>query len=130
MTPENKSGDVHATPDDVYVRFVRRVTPLIALFGCAGALIVGFRWGVKTGVGFLLGAALSYLSFWRWRRVADAMGTAPARRASIVMILRFALLIAVAYGIIKYLELPAGAVLSGLLSAGAAVTVALLLELF
>ncbi len=114
---------------DAYVRVVRRVTWLIVAFGCAGASAAGLRWGWKSGLGFLLGAALSYLSFWRWRRITDAFGAAPRGRASLTMIVRFLLLIAVAYGIIKYLVLPPAAFLTGLLTAGAAVLVALILEL-
>jgi len=118
-----------ANDNDAYDRLIRRVTPLIAVFGCLGTAIAGMRWGWKSAAGFLIGVALSYLSFWRWRRIAEAVGAAPARRASIMMILRFLLLVALAYGIIRYLDVPPAAVLTGLLAAGAAVTVALILEL-
>jgi len=118
-----------ASDNDIYQRIIRRVTWLIAGFGCAGSAIVSLRWGWKAGTGFLLGAALSYLSFWRWRKIAEALGHAPRPHASALMILRFLLLIALTYGIIKYLDVPPAAVLTGLLAAGAAVFVALILEL-
>jgi len=116
--------------NEAYGRIVRRVSWLIAALGGAGAVFAGIRWGWRSGAGFLLGAALSYLSFWRWRKITDALGAAPTGRGSVGMILRFVLLIALAFGIIKYLEVPPVAVLTGLLAAGASVLLALLLELF
>jgi hypothetical protein len=108
---------------------VRRVRWLIIIIGSAGAAFAAILWDWKSGAGFLVGAALSYLSFWRWKRIADAFGTTPGSRASGIMILRFALLAGAAYVIIKYLKVPPGTVLTGLLAAGAAVFTALILEL-
>jgi hypothetical protein len=122
MTAESDNG--------AYARVVRRVAWLIAALGCAGAIVAGVRWGWRSGVGFLLGAALSYLSFWRWRRITDALGAASNGRGSFGMIARFLLLIALAYVIIEYLRVPPVAVLTGLLVGGASVILALILELF
>jgi hypothetical protein len=122
MTAESDNG--------AYGRIVRRVAWLIAALGCAGAVFAGMRWGWKSGAGFLLGAALSYLSFWRWRRITDALGTAPTARGAVGMIVRFFLLIGLAYVIIKYLNVSPVAVLTGLLAAGVSVILALIFELF
>jgi hypothetical protein len=115
--------------NDIYARTVRRVTWLILGLGVAGAIALGVNRGWKFGGGFLIGAGLSYVSFWRWRRVADAMGGTPGPRSVLLMLLRLALLIAVAYGIIRILMLSPAAVFLGLLVAGASVIVSLIIEL-
>jgi len=120
MTTRNES--------DIYARTVRRVRWLIAVLGATGAIALGIGQGWRFGTGFLIGACLSYVSFWRWRKLAESIGTSGPRNV-IQMLLRFVLLIAAAYGIIKLLALSPAAVLLGLLVPGAAVTVSLIIEL-
>jgi hypothetical protein len=111
---------------DPYRRIVRRIAQLTIWIGGAGAL-AGFAWkGPRFGAGFLLGAALSLASFWRWKKVVDAVGSGAKPRRAWVWLLRFVALAAAAYVIVKYLEVTPLAVFTGLLaSAGAAVTAAI-----
>lgn len=113
-----------------YARVITRITKLIVVIGVAVAAVLAVRVGWRFGLGFLLGAAMSYLSFWRWQRVVESLGGAFEGRSTALMVVRFALLVAAAYGIVKYLEVNPVAVFLGLLVAAAAVTVAIIFELF
>lgn len=101
----------------------------MAAIGALGTLAITLRQGWKSGVGFLLGAGLSYLSFWRWQRLVETLGKASTARSFGLMAARFLALAAAAYGIVKYLEVNPLAVLLGLLVSAAAVIVSLIVEL-
>ncbi len=119
-----------ASDDGVYERIVVRITRGIVGIGLIGFVFACAAKGWRFGLGFLLGAALSYLSFWRWRKVVDALGTDSKSGRSIkAMIGRFALLAIVAYAIVKYLEVNPVAVFFGLLAAAAAAIVSIVFEL-
>ena len=114
---------------DVYQRIVRRITWFILVFGLLGGVALGVAKGVGFGVGFLLGASLSYVSFWRWKKVVDALGGPQKRRSMWQWVLRFAVLIAAGYAIVNYLEVTPVAVFLGLLVSAAAVVVSVIYEL-
>lgn len=120
MTPGNDS--------DIYARTVRRTTRLIAGIGAATAVALGISQGWQFGAAFLLGSGLSYLSFWRWKKLTESIGTSGPSNVT-QMLLRFVLLIGAAYVIIKALGLSPAPVLLGLLVPGAALTVSLVIEL-
>ena len=118
---------------DLYRTTVRRIAWLTVWIGGAGA-IAGFVWkGPRFGAGFLLGAALSLASFWRWKKVVDAIGPGgKPRRTSVrvlVWLLRFAALAGAAYVIVKYLEVTPLAVFTGLLASAGAALMAAIYEL-
>jgi hypothetical protein len=112
-----------------YVRVVGRITHVILIIGPLGSLGAAVLRGWRFGLGFLLGAALSYLSFWRWQRVVEALGTTAKGRSFARWMIRFIGLVAIAYAIIKYLEVSPVAVFLGLLVSAAAVIVSNILEL-
>jgi hypothetical protein len=114
---------------DVYQRIVHRITRFILVFGLLGGVVLGVAKGVGFGVGFLLGASLSYVSFWRWKKVVDALGGPPKRRSMWHWVLRFGVLIAAGYAIVNYLEVTPVAVFLGLLVSAAAVVVSVIYEL-
>ena len=62
-----------------YERVVRRIRGLILILGAAGAIALTIWQGPRVGGGFLIGAAASYLSFWRWQHVVESIG--PGKRA-------------------------------------------------
>jgi hypothetical protein len=114
---------------DVYTRLIRRTLQAIAVIGTAGSIVAALRWDWRIGLGFLLGAALSGLSFWRWQRVTESI-TGGGRAGSLAgMVVRLALLVGAAYAIIRYLEVNPVAVLLGLLVSAAAVIFAIVFEL-
>lgn len=117
------------TPAGTYERSVRRIAYLILALGPIGAIAAGFLKGLSFGIGFLLGAILSALSFWRWKKVVDALGAAPDRRSTRYWIVRFAALAAAGYVIVRYLEVPAAALFCGLLVSSVAVVISIIYEL-
>lgn len=121
MTVETGAG--------IYERMIVRISWLILIIGVAGAIAAALTKGWRFGLGILLGASLSGASFWRWRKLVDALGGTPQQRSLFVWLARFALLIGAAYVTVKYLEVSPAAVFLGLLVSAAAAIVALIFEL-
>jgi len=122
-----------ANDADAYRKMIGRIARLIVVIGLAGTVAAALAKGVVFGFGFLLGAMLSAASFWRWKKVADSLGRtdgpSPKGRSAMKWVLRFALLIGIAYVIVQYLEVPTAAVFFGLLVSAAAVVVSIIYEL-
>lgn len=112
-----------------YERVVRRIRGLILVLGAAGTIALAIWQGPRAGGGFLIGAAASYLSFWRWQHVVESIGPGKTRRSAWLLPLRMALIIAVGYVIIRITGVNQAAAVVGLLLPGAAVTCELLYEL-
>jgi hypothetical protein len=114
---------------DTYGRIIQRITLAILVLGAAGTATFVVIRGWRFALGFFLGACMSYLSFWRWQTVVESLG-GPAKERSVKgMIVRFVVLAAAAYGIVKYLDVTPVAVFLGLLISAAAVIVSILFEL-
>jgi len=112
-----------------YSGVVRRMRRSILLLGIAGAIALAIWQGWQSGAGFLIGAAASYLSFWRWERVVDSVASGTKRRSPWLLAMRFVLLIAAGYVIIELTGVNAGAALFGLLVPGVAATGEIIYEL-
>jgi hypothetical protein len=112
-----------------YERVVRRIRGLILFFGATGAVVLAGWKGPRIGGGFLIGAAASYLSFWRWQHVVESIGPGKARRSPWLLTLRMALIVAAGYVIIKITGVNQAAAVVGLLLPGAAVTCEIIYEL-
>jgi hypothetical protein len=112
-----------------YERVVRRIRGMIVILGAAGAMVLAVWKGPRVGGGFLIGAAASYLSFWRWQHVVESIGHGKARRSPWLLPLRLAVIIAVGYVIIKITGVDQAAAVVGLLLPGAAVTCEIVYEL-
>jgi len=119
--PENDEG--------FYQRGMRRITGLILALGIAGAIGLTPVKGYRFGLGFLVGAGFSYLSFWRWQRVLEAIGPSFKPQSSLRLMLRILLLIALAYVIIRFLDLNIAAAGLGLLVSAGAVIIEIIYEL-
>jgi hypothetical protein len=113
----------------LYEGFIRRVQRIILALGLAGAVGLSFYRGLLFAAAFLIGAAISFTSFWGWQRVVDALGPNPRQRSRSFFILRLFFLVGVACVIIKYLRLNVAAAAIGLLVSGAAVVLELIFEL-
>lgn len=124
----NSSPTTPASEPDIYQRIIRRITFWIVVLGPLGAILLGISKGLGFGAGFLLGASLSYLSFWRWTKVVDALTGASKPRSIGLWLLRFAVLIGAGYVIVKYLEVTPVAVFMGLLVSAAAVVISITYE--
>lgn len=113
----------------VYEAANRRIAWIIVALGLSGSVALTIFHGWREGAGFLLGAAISYLSFWRWRKVVDALGTPSGRpRSASVWILRFLAMALLVYGIIRFLEVNLAAAVTGLLVSAAAVLIEIFYE--
>jgi hypothetical protein len=112
-----------------YDRFIRRVTWIILILALTTSIALAIIKGIGIGVAFLIGAAVSYASFWGWRQLVDALTPEPKKRSPFPFALRILLLIALAYAIIRFLGLNVAAAASGLLVSAAAVLLELIHEL-
>jgi hypothetical protein len=117
---------------EFYEQALARMTRIAAVVGAAGAVAVAVVSGPRMGTGFLLGAAISFFNFRWWVNLAGALGGSakvPVRASAALLGLRYVLVAAVVYAIVKILEIALAAVLAGLFVAVAAVLLELLYEL-
>jgi hypothetical protein len=112
-----------------YERVVRRIRAMILVLGMTGVIVLSIWQGPRMGGGFLVGAAASYLSFWRWQHVVESIGPGKVRRSAWLLPLRMAAIVAVGYVIIKLTGVNQAAAVFGLLLPGAAVTCEMVYEL-
>jgi hypothetical protein len=112
-----------------YDRALRRITWLILGVGLLGAVAMAIFRGPRNGFAFLIGSALSYLSYWGCQQVANALAPGPKKRSPAIFIVRILVLTAVACAIIKLLGLNVSAAIAGLLVSGAAVILEIIFEL-
>jgi lipid-A-disaccharide synthase-like uncharacterized protein len=117
-------------PDQAfYDRFIRRVTWIMVVLAITGSVLLVITKGIRIGLAFLIGATVSYGSFWGWRQLVDALAPQPKKRSSFPFVFRILLLMAAAYAIIRFLGLNVAAAASGLLISAAAVLLELIFEL-
>ena len=112
-----------------YEQIVRRITRIVIVLALLGSSILAAIKGVRIGLAFLIGCAVSYLSFWGWQQVAAALGPTPKKRSSFGFTIRVILLGALACVIIKFLGLDVAAAVTGLLVSAAEVILELIYEL-
>jgi hypothetical protein len=112
-----------------YEQIIRRISRIILVLALLGASILAAIKGIRIGFAFLIGCAVSYLSFWGWRQVAAALGPTPKKRSSLGFTIRVILLGALACVIIRFLGLDVAAAVTGLLVSAAAVILELIYEL-
>jgi hypothetical protein len=112
-----------------YDRFIRRVIWIILALTLTGSVVLATIKGLRIGLAFLIGATVSYGSFWGWCQLVDALTPGAKKRSSFPFMARILLLIALAYAIIRFLGLNVAAAASGLLVSAAAVLLELIYEL-
>jgi len=120
------------TDEQYFDRALARLrTAMFWLSLCGGVVaMVFFSW--QHGLGFWAGALASYLNF-RWlHQLAASLGEQtrrPRRRLLLFLLLRYFILGAAGYGIVKIFGLSVAALLAGLFVAAAAVIIEILYEL-
>ena len=125
------------TTDIDYERATQRLIRITAALIVAGTVIAGLWHGVPSAVGFALGGVVSLASLWLWHGVAMKVGPPLPLQKSAgksgpstpFLVGRFVALFAVAYVIVKTLEVNVMAALSGLFVSAAAVIAEVLFEL-
>jgi len=122
--------------DNFYAAAERRIEYLTVGIGIVGAAAVAIHWGIKSGLGLAIGAALSWINF-RWMRqgvtTLAVLSTAQEgahkarvpKRIYFKFLGRYILVIAGAYVILRSFDLPVASLLSGF----GAVVVAMLSEM-
>jgi hypothetical protein len=117
------------------VLYVRRIYWLALGFGLLGIVVyLGLR-GWRPATGFALGALASLGSLWLYERLTRSIEPGPAGEpprkpwTAGVFILRYVVMIVVAYAIVKALGVNALAVILGLLTSTAAVVTSTIVEL-
>ena len=120
-----------ATRDELWMdRAVVRIWKLMWAIGAGGAIaLVAWR-GWPWAAGWVIGTAVSALNF-RWlKQLVEAIGGETAKpRKAVFLGMRYLLLGALAYVILKYSAISLPAALAGLFVSVAAVIVEILLEL-
>jgi hypothetical protein len=109
-----------------------RMTRIAAATGIAGVLIALVWRGPRVAAGFLVGALISMVNFRWWTTLANALGSSgktPMRGSVALLSMRYLLLGAAVYVIVKILEIALAPVLAGLFVAVAAVLIEILYEL-
>lgn len=107
----------------------QRVLRLTLLLAAAGALAVLVKFGAKDALGFMVGAALSWLSFRSWTKLAGSVGEsgrAPALGSAWFLALRYVLIGVAIYVMIGFLGSTPGVLIVGLLTSFAALVLELL----
>lgn len=123
-----------ALSEQFYEAVERRIERLTLVAGGMGAFVSAWKWGWRAGMGFIIGALLSWLNF-RWldqglgallraaANPAAASKTPVARWIYARFLGRMALLVCALYVILKGAWFPGRAVLTGLFSLIAGVIV-------
>src|ERR1700761_9527300 len=111
---------------------LRRLYRLTALFGIFG--FVSYFWleGLRSGLGFLLGAATSFGNLWLFHWLADAIAPADAPRKpwqAGAFVGRYLILFTAGYVIVKALGVSPLPVVLGLFASTAAVLLSITIEL-
>lgn len=110
-----------AEQPDVFAASVRRMRRSIAVLTLLGTIAAAIVWRLPGAAGFLIGAALSFVTFHRWRAVVSRLGTgAPANPRAWLLALAPLGLALLLYVILRFSAVKAMAVLGGLFTALAA----------
>ncbi|HTU34632.1 MAG TPA: ATP synthase subunit I [Candidatus Acidoferrum sp.] len=130
-----------ADDEAFYAAAERRIEYLTLALGAAGAIVAAIFWRVSAGAGIAIGAFLSWVNF-RWMRhgidvltrlsVAQGNAVKPrvAKMTYVKIIGRYALMIAIAYVILRGFGSLAEGLLFGLFAAIAAVVAEVVGQLF
>jgi ATP synthase I chain len=113
-----------------FARAMLRMQKAIVALSAGGLIALAIWRGWTWGAGWLLGCAISTLSFHWLRRVIEGLDASEAgRRRAVLFALRYLLLGGGAYVILKYTAISLPAALAGLFVPAAAVIIEILIEL-
>jgi ribose/xylose/arabinose/galactoside ABC-type transport system permease subunit len=115
--------------DEWYERALGRIQRFIVVVGIIGTAAMLIIRGRQAAVGFLVGAAFSFVNFQLLCAFTKGPGGSSKGIALVLASLRYLLIGGAAYVIVRVLEIPPLAVLGGLLAALGAVILEILYEL-
>jgi hypothetical protein len=116
--------------EDAFERAVARIFRSMLILGILSAGAIWITRGWAWAAGFALGAAAAWVNF-RWmKQLVDALGgKRPRARLAVLLGLRYLLLGAGAYAILRYSAISLPAALAGLFVPAAAVIIEILFQL-
>ncbi len=117
-----------ATDELTLERAGRRIVRSMAALGAVGTVAAWAAWGWRYGAGFLLGALISGLNFLFIRGMVNSLGGARPH-GGWRMAVRYPLLAACAYVILRFSPIRVSAVLAGIFVFTAAVFIEVLFEI-
>jgi hypothetical protein len=119
------------TADEAYFdRALARMRTAMLWLGAGGTLATLLLYGWQWGLAFLAGALASFANFrWLHQLTAALSGPRPRRRLLVFLLLRYFLLGAGGYVIVKFFGLNLSAAIAGLFVAVGAVIIEILYEL-
>lgn len=112
-----------------YTQALRRIGMLILAIGTIGAGALTTLRGFRMGLAFLIGALISYASFWGWQHIVLALSPNAPKQRPLKFVIRIVVLGGAACVIIKLLGLNVAAAVTGLLVSGAAVILEIVFEI-
>jgi hypothetical protein len=116
-----------------YDRALDRIIRVAAVLGAAGSIVSWVLRGANWAAGFLVGAVISLINFYGWKRLATSLGGSGGKRpwsgSAAFLGLRYLLFAAVIYAIVKLLGITLVGVLAGLFVSVAAILVEIFYEL-
>lgn len=115
-----------------YDAAMRRILRIAYFVGAIGVATMFAARGWRDGIGFLAGSIISLVNFRWWKRLVDGIGSSGAKTGkawAVFFGVRYLVLAAVVYVIVRYLEISLIGVVAGLFVAIAAVVVEVLYEL-
>jgi hypothetical protein len=116
-------------PDELtFERASARIARFMAGIAAIGTVVAFSRWGWKAGAGFLLGSAMSAVSYHWITRVVAAMAGG-SRRGTALLVSRYLILAVVAYVIVRFSPISITAALAGIFVFTAAVFVEVAFEI-
>ena len=118
-----------ASDPEFYTRALRRVGTMILALGTVGTGTLITLKGFRMGLAFLMGALLSYASFWGWQHLVLALSPGAKQKGNWSFVFRILLLAGAAIAIIRLLGLNVAAAVTGLLVSAAAVILEIIFEL-
>jgi hypothetical protein len=117
-----------ATDELTLERACRRIVRSMAAIGAAGTAVAWGAWDWRYGAGFLLGALISGLNFLFIRGMVNRLGEARPR-GGFRMAVRYPLLAACAYVILRFSPIKVSAVLAGIFVFTSAVFIEVIFEI-
>jgi hypothetical protein len=122
------------TNDLLSDRGIQRIDRIGWALAAAGTIAMSAARGVPGGCGFLCGALISLLNLFWWKSLVGRLGApeqsgVPLRASASILALRYLLIGAFVYAMVKYFEVNLAAILLGLFVSVAAVILEILYEL-
>jgi len=118
-----------ASDEVSFERASARILRSMAALAALGTLAAWVRWGWRAGLGFLFGAFISWLNFVLLHGLITRLAGSKPRRRTLFLALRWPLLAACAYVMVRFTPISFSAALAGIFVFTAAVFIEVAFEI-